>query len=294
MWESPLLTSGCPFGPKFLIEENTARLEPENAKSLRRSNTWLANKEQKKTKRGFSPYFWRLSDVDPSTNDPSPGESLVQTELALGDLRRNLVDQQDARTQSEDKYKLALVELEKLKAELERTQADQSAALKRAKKAEAKLATVQQELSGLKRHISNMTRAIFGSRVANLQDDCVLMLKAIYTLTELLYTGSVLTVKAVIGAKEPMTSIKKVLGYLSTLPPQIGELTRSAARKGVLTALSRCLVYAPEINLEEVAAGFPQLKDDGSEFVEEDYQKVVKDSRWHNSTRRHLDLTKYR
>ena len=71
-----------------------------------------------------------------------------------------------------------------------------------------------------------------GPRAANLQDDCVLMLKAIYTLTEQLYTGSVLTVKAVMGAKEPTTSIKKMLGCLSTLPPQIGELTRSAARKG--------------------------------------------------------------
>ena len=89
-------------------------------------------------------------------------ESLAQTELALGDLRKNLADQQDARTQSEDKYKLALVELEKLKAELERTQADHNAVLTRAEKAEAKLATVQQELSGLKRHISNMTQAIFG------------------------------------------------------------------------------------------------------------------------------------
>ncbi|KAI5015452.1 hypothetical protein ZWY2020_056842 [Hordeum vulgare] len=108
------------------------------------------------------------------------------------------------------------------------------------------------------------------------------------------YAGSVLTVKAVIGAKEPITSIKKVLGYLSTLPPQIGELTRSAARKGVLTALSRCLAYAPEINLEEVAAGFPQLKDDGSEFVEEDYQKVVKDSRLAaTQLAASLDLTKY-
>ncbi|KAI5018704.1 hypothetical protein ZWY2020_043592 [Hordeum vulgare] len=101
-------------------------------------------------------------------------------------------------------------------------------------------------------------------------------------------------VKAVIGAKEPITSIKKVLGYLSTLPPQIGELTRSAARKGVLTALSRCLAYAPEINLEEVAAGFPQLKDDGSDFVEEDYHKVVKDSRLAaTQLAASLDLTKY-
>ena len=133
-----------------------------------------------------------------------------------------------------------------------------------------------------------------GPRAANLQEDCVLMLKAIYTLTEQLYTGSVLTVKAVMGAKEPITSIKKVLGCLSTLPPQIGELTRSAARKGVLTALSRCLAYAPEINPEEVAAGFPQLKDDWSEFVEEDYQRVVKDSRLAaTQLAASLDLSKY-
>ena len=120
------------------------------------------------------------------------------------------------------------------------------------------------------------------------------MLKAIYTLTEQLYTGSVLIVKAVMGAKEPITSIKKVLGCLSTLPPQIGELTRSAARRGILTALSRCLVYAPEINVEEVAAGFPQLKDDGSEFVEEDYQRVVKDSRLATTQlAASLDLSRY-
>lgn len=43
-------------------------------------------------------------------------ESLAQTELALGDLRKNLAVQQDARTQSEDKYKLALVELKSSKS----------------------------------------------------------------------------------------------------------------------------------------------------------------------------------
>ena len=85
-----------------------------------------------------------------------------------------------------------------------------------------------------------------------------------------------------------------MLGCLSTLPPQIGELTRSAARKGVLTTLSRCLAYAPEINPEEVAANFPQLKDDGSEFAEEDYQRVVKDSRLAaTQLAASLDLSKY-
>ncbi|KAI4988679.1 hypothetical protein ZWY2020_035919 [Hordeum vulgare] len=119
-------------------------------------------------------------------------EHLAQTESALGDLRKNLAGQQDARAKSEEKCQLALTELVKLKAELKEAQAEQNATLKRAEKAEARLATVQQELSGLKRHISNMTQAVFGPRAANLQEDCVLMLKAIYTLTEQLYMCGVL------------------------------------------------------------------------------------------------------
>ena len=53
--------------------------------------------------------------------------------------------------------------------------------------------------------------------------------------------------KAVMGNKEPIKSIKNMLGFLLTLPPQVDELKRSAARKGALTTLSRCLAYAPEL-----------------------------------------------
>ena len=52
--------------------------------------------------------------------------------------------------------------MEKLKAALKKAQADQDVVVKRAEKAEAKLETVQQELAGLKRHISDMAQAVFG------------------------------------------------------------------------------------------------------------------------------------
>ena len=78
----------------------------------------------------------------------------------------------------------------------------------------------------------------------------MLKLKAIYTFDEQLYTRGVLTIKAVMGSKEPVRTIKHMLGFLSTLPPQIEELKRSAARKGVLNTLSRCLAYAPELKPE--------------------------------------------
>ena len=85
-----------------------------------------------------------------------------------------------------------------------------------------------------------------------------------------------------------------MLGYLSTLPPEIEELKRLAARKGVLNTLSRCLAYAPELKPEEIAAGYPELKDDGSEFTEVDYRRVIIESRYAaTQLAASLDLSKY-
>ncbi|KAI4981573.1 hypothetical protein ZWY2020_022065 [Hordeum vulgare] len=138
------------------------------------------------------------------------------------------------------------------------------------------------------------TVIITGPRAANLQDDCILKLKAIYTFTEQLYTRSMLTMKAVMGNKEPIKSTKNMLGCLSMLPPQVEELKRSAACKGALTTLSRCLAYASELKPEEVVAGYPELKDDESEFTEDDYHRVVKESRAAaTQLAASLDLNKY-
>ncbi|KAI4975882.1 hypothetical protein ZWY2020_049489 [Hordeum vulgare] len=77
-------------------------------------------------------------------------ESLAQVESTLGNLKKSLADQQDARDKAEEKYQVTLAEMEKLKATNKKAQADQAAALKRAEKAETKLEAMQQELDGLK------------------------------------------------------------------------------------------------------------------------------------------------
>ena len=82
----------------------------------------------------------------------------------MGDLKKNLTDQQDARAKAEEKYQVILAEMEKLKAANQKAQADQAAALKRAEKAKTRLEAMQQELAGLKQHISNMAQAIFGKK----------------------------------------------------------------------------------------------------------------------------------
>ena len=111
---------------------------------------------------------------------------------------------------------------------------------------------------------------LVGERSCQLSGVSLLKLKALYSLTEQLYAGSLFTIKAVMTKRGIPKFMKGVLEVLSTNLKQIEELKRSAARKGAMTALSRSLAYALELNLAEMMDGFPQLKDDGSQFTQED------------------------
>ena len=78
-----------------------------------------------------------------------------------------------------------------------------------------------------------------GSRSAKLGSDMCILLKAIYTLVEQLYTGAQGTIAATLHKKSPSTLIKNTMEMLSLLPQRIDDLKRGAARAGALTALSR-------------------------------------------------------
>ena len=133
-----------------------------------------------------------------------------------------------------------------------------------------------------------------GERSRQLSSDCEMKLKAVYSLTEQLYCGTLCTIKAMITEKCMPKNMKGVIEMLSTLPKQVVELKRSAARQGAMAALSRCLAYAPELTTEEMADGFPAKKVDGSDFSEADYAKCMKGSRvLASSLVNELDLTTY-
>ena len=74
--------------------------------------------------------------------------------------------QQVARPAADDKWRVAVIELEKARAELtayqKTTEAEKTALIKRADDAESRLKTVSDELQTLKNHISRMTSAFFG------------------------------------------------------------------------------------------------------------------------------------
>ena len=79
---------------------------------------------------------------------------------------------QVARAVAEDKWRAAVVELEKTRAELTAHQkiaeSEKAALIKRADDAESRLKTLSEELQTLKNHISRMTSAIFGKDLTTL------------------------------------------------------------------------------------------------------------------------------
>ena len=74
--------------------------------------------------------------------------------------------QQVARAEADNKWRVAVTELEKVRAELaayqKTAEAEKAVLTKRADNAENRLKTVSDELQTLKNHISIMTSAIFG------------------------------------------------------------------------------------------------------------------------------------
>jgi hypothetical protein len=63
------------------------------------------------------------------------------------------------------------------------------------------------------------------------------------------------------------------------MPQKLEEIKWSAARAGAITALSRAKAWQAELDPEEMATGYPGLKEDGSPFDQTDFAKCIKEMR---------------
>src|SRR3954467_13670929 len=99
-------------------------------------------------------------------------------------------------------------------------------------------------------------------------------LKAAYTLIEQLYTGAQRIISTISHNNLAPSLIQDTLKRLSMLPAWIEELKKSAARTGAINALIRAKAWMPDFDPVEAAQGYPSLKEDGSEFDEEDLRKI--------------------
>ena len=93
-------------------------------------------------------------------------EALDTAESELTGVKENLAAQQTARSEAEQKWRVAVKELEKTRADFaafKKTAESEKATLtKCTDDAEGRLNVASEELQTLKRHISRMTYAIFG------------------------------------------------------------------------------------------------------------------------------------
>ena len=122
----------------------------------------------------------------------------------------------------------------------------------------------------------------------------LIKLKAVYTLVEQLYPGSQRALAVVALSNEVPTLLADVLKRLAVLPQRFKELRRSSARAGAIAALSRAKAWLPELDPDDIAIGYPSLKEDGTPFDQKDFTACVKEIR-HVATLigNDIDLTKY-
>ena len=116
-----------------------------------------------------------------------------------------------------------------------------------------------------------------GSRITHLGSDMQKKLKAAYTLIEQLYTGAQRIICTAAHNKLPPNLIKETLEKLSMFPARLDELKRSAARAGALTALIRAKAWIPDLDSADIGRVYPRIKEDGSEFDNDDLRALTKE-----------------
>ncbi|SPT19130.1 unnamed protein product [Triticum aestivum] len=201
-------------------------------------------------------------------------------EAEISELKNRLKTQETETRKANAKFEFSVVAQEKLNKKFEterKTWTEEKTALvSRAEQAEAALTERTAELSGLKRHVSQMVAAIFGPRSANLNQNVLTKLKAVYTLVEQLYTGSQRALAVVALSNEVPTHLADVLRRLAVLPQRFQELRRACGRAGAIAALSRAKAFLPELDPADIALGYPSLKEEGTPFDQIDFAAYVK------------------
>ena len=124
-----------------------------------------------------------------------------------------------------------------------------------------------------------LIKSLAGTRIAHLGTDMRMKLKVAYTLVEQLYSLSRRAISTAAYNKPAPTLIKEMLEKLAMLPARIAELKKAVARAGALTALIRAKAWIPDLEAEDIIKGYPGVKEDGSNFDNDDLRRLTKQMR---------------
>ncbi|KAM3240511.1 hypothetical protein ACQJBY_053916 [Aegilops geniculata] len=208
---------------------------------------------------------------------------LKTRENQIADLQKNLKSQQAESSKAKEELASALSVMEQLKEGFNKERSDwatkKAALAKRAENVGAALKPVVDELTSVKWQVHAMTAAIFGTHIGHLGSDVRKKLKAAYTLIEQLYTGAQRIISTASHNNPTPTLIQDTLKRLTMLTARVEELKKFAARTGAISALIRAKAWVPDFDPVEAAQGYPHLKEDGSEFSEEDLRAINREVR---------------
>ena len=73
--------------------------------------------------------------------------------------------------------------------------------------------------------------------------------------------------------------MKETIEKLSILRAWLDELKKSAARSGALTALIRAKAWIPDLEPSDIGKGYPGVKEDSSEFNNDDLRRLAREMR---------------
>lgn len=118
-----------------------------------------------------------------------------------------------------------------------------------------------------------------GTCIAHLGTNMRMKLKAAYTLLEQLYSGTQRAICTTAYNKSAPSLIKETIEKLGILPTRITELKKAAARAGALSALIRAKAWISDLEADDIIKGYSGVKEDSSDFNNDDLQRLTKEMR---------------
>lgn len=94
-----------------------------------------------------------------------------------------------------------------------------------------------------------------------------------------MYSGVQRVICATAYNKPPPALIKDTLEKLAVMPSRLMDLKKAAARAGALTALTRAKAWVSDLEPADLANGYPSIKEDGSEFDNDDLAVLTRELR---------------
>src|SRR4051812_21126406 len=115
---------------------------------------------------------------------------------------------------------------------------------------------------------------VLGKEYDFLNESPAMKLTCTFTLVKQLFEGACKAIGATRPKPRTMKRVTDVMGPSSVVFEWVKLGKRSACCTGVMRGLELAKAYRPGLKPEQLAAGFPEFKANGSKFSKDDHNKI--------------------